>query len=198
MSSGALRELTVPFRDDAPTIPGGAFVDSSFGGAVIGCNFAVRRESYMSIGGFDESLPPYGCDDVEFSIRANKAGLRIGRADSMLVYFRKTDGLRSLIRKTYLSAQAEALVWARHTDLYGARLLPRTLSVGVVRSPMKLVLDLRSGVRPASAIRAAVTTWGNLVGYLRLVRGSRAGEPLLLPTDTATRGDGSHLPVADH
>lgn len=186
IAAGALRELGSGSTTDAVEIEGGAYVAASFGGAVIGCNFAARRDSYFEIGGFDESLPPYGCDDVEFSIRANKAGLRVGRSDDMVVHFRRTTGTREILRKTYLSAQAEAVVWFRHADRYGDMVRPRTLLVRLLTAVPSAVTALVSGRPARSVIRGAVTRWGNAVGYWRLVRND-GGSPQLV-----------HAPVVTH
>lgn len=168
--AGGLRELTESSSVDARVIEGGSYIGASFGGAVIGCNFAVRRDAYFEVGGFDESLPPYGCDDVEFSIRANKAGLTVDHSDDMVVHFRRTTGARDVLRKTYLSAQAEALVWLRHQDRYGRLLNARALLMGVLMLAPTTLRGLMRGTPRRTLARRAVTRLGNLVGYWRLVR----------------------------
>ena len=185
---GALRELTSDPRGEKPGawIEGGSYVHASFGGAVIGCNFAVRRDSYFAVGGFDESLPPYGCDDVEFSLRANTAGLVVGQSSDMVVHFRRTTGTRDVLRKVYLSAQAEAVVWFRHRDRYGDRLRLPTLLAGVVTMIPTAVRGLAVGDPPRSLARQAVTRLGNVVGYWKLVRRDPA-RPLLVSTPLETR-----------
>ena len=71
---GEIRVLSEPLNPDAELVNPGGVVRASFGNSVLGCNFAVQRSAYFDIGGFDESLPSYGCDDVEFSYRMNAAG----------------------------------------------------------------------------------------------------------------------------
>ena len=175
--AGALQELND--KPEASPIEGGSYIAATFGGAVTGCNFAVRRNGFFSIGGFDESLPPYGCDDVEFSLRANEAGLLVGHSEDMIVRFRRTTSWREVLRKTYLSSQAEALVWFRHSDRYGDRVRPVSLLLGVlaiVPSSFRAIVD--GGSRRTLA-RQAVTKVGHAVGYWNLVRRD-AGSPLLV------------------
>lgn len=42
---------------------------------ITGCSFLTRRSTFVSLGGFDESLFMY-CEDVEMSLRGAKAGVR--------------------------------------------------------------------------------------------------------------------------
>jgi peptidoglycan/xylan/chitin deacetylase (PgdA/CDA1 family)/GT2 family glycosyltransferase len=43
------------------------------GGAIWGCNFAVRRSAFWAVGGFDTNIKFYG-EEYEFSLRLKKAG----------------------------------------------------------------------------------------------------------------------------
>jgi glycosyltransferase involved in cell wall biosynthesis len=49
------------------------------------CNFAVWRQDYEAINGFDESFIGWGCEDDDLGIRLRKSGLRI---DTILRYTR--------------------------------------------------------------------------------------------------------------
>lgn len=179
--AGGLQELTGndPAIDGPRTINGGSYIAATFGGAIIGCNFAVRRASYFAVGGFDESLPPYGCDDVEFSLRANKAGLSVGISADMIVRFRRTTSTRDVLRKTYQSAQAEALVWFRHSDRYGDRVRPLALMRGVASLAPGVARGIARGESLRTLARKSVTKLGNVVGYWRLVRRD-PGSPILV------------------
>ncbi len=184
--AGGLRELDSEPGAAPAEIAGGAFVQASFGGAVIGCNFAVRRDAYFAIGGFDESLPPYGCDDVEFSLRANKAQLTVAKRDDMVVHFRRTTGTRELLRKTYLSAQAEALVWRRHSDRYAHLVRPGVIVRRALAAVPAAVASLVGGSPSRVVARRVVTRCGNVVGYWRLVRRDETG-PVLVHAPLPTR-----------
>ena len=45
------------------------------GGFLWSCNFAIRREAFLALGGFNENFPAAAMEDVELNLRANKAGL---------------------------------------------------------------------------------------------------------------------------
>jgi GT2 family glycosyltransferase len=54
--------------------------------ACAGYAFLVRREVFQRVGLFDEAFNPYGWEDVDFSLRAAKAGFRILYAPKAIVY----------------------------------------------------------------------------------------------------------------
>lgn len=45
------------------------------GGFLWSCNFAIRRDRFLEIGGFDESFPSAAMEDVELNTRINKLNL---------------------------------------------------------------------------------------------------------------------------
>lgn len=51
-----------------------------------GFAFLVRRAVFERIGGFDETFNPYGWEDVDFSLRAGRAGFRLVYAPRAVVY----------------------------------------------------------------------------------------------------------------
>lgn len=184
---GELRER--PPSMNEPPAAGDALPESSitsrFGGSVIGGNFGIHRQRYFAVGGFDESLPPYGCDDSEFTRRVLKGGLSIVRSDAMVIYYQPTIGFRTLLRKVYLSSQAEALVWHRHRDMHADRVKFKSILRGLVTAVPNALSGLRRGASKQATGRLLVTRVGNMVGYLRLVRG--AGPPLLAHEPAETR-----------
>jgi len=46
------------------------------GGYLWSCNFAIRRETFLQLGGFNEHFPVAAMEDVELNRRINQAGLR--------------------------------------------------------------------------------------------------------------------------
>ncbi|RYC00735.1 glycosyltransferase [Nocardioides ganghwensis] len=155
--------------------------DGLVGRGIHGCNFGVRRDVYFAVGGFDESLPPYGCDDSEFSIRLRQAGHAIEPADGMVLYFRRTTGVRRTLRKVYLSAIAETVVWQRHPTIYGSRLTRRAILGDLMVWPIHAVRRVAAERRiNRDLARSAVTAWAHVVGYLTWTRTRRAGEARLV------------------
>jgi GT2 family glycosyltransferase len=57
------------------------------GGYLWSCNFAIRRKTFLALGGFNEDFPAAAMEDVEFNLRANKAGLaRAFVADAVVLH----------------------------------------------------------------------------------------------------------------
>lgn len=174
---GFNRELTSPQNPDAKLLNPGGLV----GRGVQGCNFGVRREVYFSVGGFDESLPPYGCDDSEFSLRLLSHGHVISPAPGMDLYFRQTVGLRRTLRKVYLSGIAETVVWSRHPDAFASPLRLSTVVLEFVLWPVWAFRHARvRGLSRRALARSAVTAAAHVTGYWTWIRGRRAGPALLV------------------
>ncbi|MGQ4537559.1 glycosyltransferase family 2 protein [Dermabacteraceae bacterium P7074] len=116
---GARRELRTPFDPEAPFFNEPIAHMSTRGGRTIrGCNFTVSNAAYRSLGGFDESFPPYGCEDIEFALRAHEQGIDVAENPDMIVYFR-TSSSTAKFKKVFLSGVAEVYVWVRHPDRHG-------------------------------------------------------------------------------
>ncbi|WP_416339493.1 glycosyltransferase family 2 protein [Raineyella sp.] len=151
-----------------------------------GCNFGVRRDSFFLVGGFDESFPPYGCEDVEYAIRLHEVGGTVGPAPSMRIHFRRTTGLVSSLRKVYRSGVAEALVWERHPDRFGSLRGRRAAWRSLLALPWDhTVRALRTRrVDAKGTVRDAVTRWGHVRAYHTILKGGRIPAPQLLsPAD---------------
>ena len=170
-----------PFESEAHlgSEPPRGLITASFGPAIVGCNFGVRRAAYLAIGGCDESLPPYGCEDAELSVRANDAGLRIVSVPGMEVDFQRTVGLRANLRKAYLSGVAQAIVFTRHPDRYAPQSGAHRALRDAVTLPVR-ILCARERVTARSAIRQYVSALGVLAGSVGPARPSRLGPPMLL------------------
>lgn len=181
--AGLNRELQEPDQDpDAPMINPGGIIRGYQAILFIGCNFAVRRDAYFAIGGFDESLPPYGCDDSEFALRANEAGYTFVGDEAMLVWFRVTTGFRRLLRKVYLSGKAETIMWHRHPQRFGPRIGLKAATTALLATPRVI----RGGGLPGARERArfVVTRVAHLVTELELTRGRYSTEPIHVSADS--------------
>lgn len=174
---GFNRELTVPQDPEAELLNPAGLV----GRGIHGCNFGVRRDVYFNVGGFDESLPPYGCDDSEFSLRLLAAGHQITPEPHMLLYFRRTVGLRRTLKKVYLSGIAETVVWLRHPQAFAAPLTLTTVMFDLARWPVWAVQQVAARqASPRRLARTAVTAWAHFVGYVVWIRRNRAGASRLV------------------
>lgn len=140
-----------------------------------GCNFALTREAFATVGGFDESLPPYGCDDIDIGVRLGERRIPIRYAPDMVVYYAPPNGLRRRMKRKFRAGIAQACLWQRH---------PRTYSVP---SPLQLALtlprDVRTSFRMTHSTRARIlrsaesvaTRLGQAWGWRTWVRSGRLG-----------------------
>lgn len=152
------------------------------------CNLAVTRDCFFAVGGFDESLPPYGFEDVDFCWRAQEAGYPLDYAHDAAITFTVSSKVRA-VRKEYLLAKARMAIVHRHPGFDRA---PYSLGycIGdVARTGARLP---RRMVRPTAArtreIRWFVDSVGRLAGYWHYtIRGKDSvpvlvsGDPLSMP-----------------
>lgn len=96
----------------------GRLVATSYLPHVGGANFAVERKTYFDVGGFDESLPRYGFDDVDFSWRIQEAGHPIVYLPDAVVHF-SLSGSRASVRKRFELGKGRVLM-ARRFPRYDA------------------------------------------------------------------------------
>lgn len=176
VAMGLLRELREPIDEEAPVLNPGCLV----GVGIVSCNFAMRRRTFLDVGGFDVSLPPWGCEDAELAIRVRACGYPITPAPEMLMYFRPTTGLRGTLRKIYRSGQAEVVVWERHPDRYDPATPTRLIRDLVVWPRDMLELRRAGGLGPQTVARSLITRIAHLTGWWTLLRGRRLGPPRLV------------------
>ncbi len=174
---GINRELRQPHDPHAEVLNPGGLV----GRGLQSCNFGVQRDVFFQVGGFDESLPPYGCEDSEFSIRLLESGHTITPALEMVLYFRRTVGFRRTLRKVYMSGIAETVVWSRHPGASPHQLSLRTVLGDLVRWPGWAARQIVARqLSPKRLARTAVTAWAHVVGYVTWIRSDRAGRARLV------------------
>lgn len=141
-----------------------------------GCNFAVARDCFFAVGGFDESLPPYGFDDTDFSWRAQEAGYALGYVPSALVSYTVSDK-SAAVRKVFNLGRAQVAVMKRHPASVApgsatvSKIIAGALSAWIV-TPWRLLRP--SGISRPRSIRLAIEEVGKVFGafqYLLLERG---------------------------
>lgn len=183
--AGVNREMLDPIQADAPVLNPHVMQGV---GVLQGCNFGVRRSVFFDVGGFDESLPPYGNDDGEFALRLRAAGHVVDAAPDMEIYFRRTVGLRARLRKVYNAGIAEAVVWHRHRDRFSTFLQPRSLLGELVTWPLLVARATIAGQAPPrdKIARGLVVRWAHVVGYVTWVRPNRMGPPRLAVDEAVT------------
>lgn len=143
-----------------------------------GCSFAVTKDAFVRAGGFDESLPPYGCDDIDFGLRLARAGLELGYRPRMSVSYRDTPGVRRTIRKHFRSGVAQACIWMRHPEAYGPLPGLAQLTHGIVRDPLRTLVRGSGPIRRRALVGIGDFSrrLGAIVGLRRWVLSGRLGE----------------------
>ena len=177
MVAGRNRRLEDPFRADSEVLNPGIL----HGRGAQSCNAAMLRSVFLDVGGFDESLPPYGLEDSDLSARVLASGRRIAPAPGMEVYFRETAGIRTKMKKIYSSGQAEAVLLARAHHAHGSELTSTMLLRDLAKLPKDAVRVTRNaGPRalPKWLMRHATVRVGRLTGLHLWVKSGRAGEPV--------------------
>lgn len=178
MVAGANRVLSTPQDVDAPLLNPGIL----HGRGAQTCNAAILARVFRAVGGFDESLPPYGVEDSDLSARVLAAGHRIGPAPAMVLYFRETPGIRAKLRKIHASGQAEAVLWSRGHATQGTPLTQGQLAMAIAVLPRDALRRARAhgaGAVPKWLLREAAVRTGRLKGFRDWVRTGRAGDPRL-------------------
>ncbi len=150
-----------------------------------GCNFAMKREIFERIGGFDAGMPPYGSDDSEIGVRLGRAGVGIHVASEMTIAYRVAIGWPARLRRQYRAGIARPVQWARHPEHYPHPPSRARLAVALVISPIGRLVTGRGRLRTRllGAAEECARVAGTIAGAARLLRGAYAAaefyEPLL-------------------
>ncbi|MBB1517124.1 glycosyltransferase family 2 protein [Tessaracoccus sp. MC1679] len=163
----------------------GAFSDSLMATTYLphvpGCNFSITRDAFFDVGGFDESLPPYGCDDLEFSWRVQERGYPISYVADAVVRFSITPRTR-VVKKEFLMAKARIAVAARHPESERATPTLRLFLGDFLKKTAMLPWRM---IRPGSTPRTRWVRWtvdsaGRLAGFWTYFVRREANPPQLL------------------
>ena len=93
-------------------------------------NMGVRREAYNTLGGFSKMR--FG-EDIDFSIRIFKAGLRCRLFPEAWVWHKRRTDLRKFFRQVYNSGIARINLYKKYPEsLKLVHLLPMVFTVGVI------------------------------------------------------------------
>ena len=93
-------------------------------------NMGVRRDRYMELGGFSKMR--FG-EDIDFSIRIFKAGLRCRLFPEAWVWHKRRTDLRKFFRQVYNSGIARINLYKKYPEsLKLVHLLPMIFTVGII------------------------------------------------------------------
>lgn len=90
-----------------------------FESVLCGAMFVARREEFLSIGGFDESFAPFYFEDVDLSVRANRAGKRVVATTDAVVRHRGSQTIEGHFderRITYAMLRNQVRFTIKHAD----------------------------------------------------------------------------------
>jgi hypothetical protein len=106
----------------------------------IGASIGVRRAAFEAVGGFDESFPAAGSEEVDLTLQLLRRGFRLGLAERAEFNYRPRTSFRALMRQRRGYARGAAYYWQKEglpvatPSLVGeARSIARTTARLVVR-----------------------------------------------------------------
>ncbi len=134
-------------------------------------NFAIWRDAFEAVGGFDERLGY--AEDQDLSARLKERGYQMGWAPDAVVLYRLQTSLKGLARQSFRSGKGSGQLvyihgggptWATARELAGR------IAWIVIRLPY-----LASRRRRGHLVRAAAGTWGFVVGMWTQRRDRQTG-----------------------
>lgn len=129
-----------------------------------GCAFSVRRDLFLSLGGFWESFH-YSCEELDFSYRLLGAGFSIQRSHTLTVKHWATETEERLKRQLYYDVRNRPWLATRNlpwkyvfstTVLWWGYLLMLSLTKGLVTTWCNAVKDSCSGFFQALSTRQPI------------------------------------------
>lgn len=138
---------------------------------VVGCNLGVRRDSYLRLGGMDPTILS-GSEDVDFSWRAQEAGLALRVADAAVVDYRLRTDPAAVARQRRGYQRSLLRVWAR-SQAMGRPVREMSLRWAITQTARLPLGWLRQRTHPL-ADRYRYAAWaGSVLGNLQGQLGER-------------------------
>ncbi len=130
------------------------------------CNCALPRELFFEVGGYDESLPRYGFEDVDLSWRVQEAGHPIIYVPDAEVRF-TLSGRAASVRKRFDLGRGRVLMAGRYPRYDAARYTPTSCGAEMLRAGSDLLRASWTARRPDAAQASRfVAAAGRLTGVL--------------------------------
>ena len=131
----------------------------------ISANVAVRRTAWEAIGGWDEEC--LISEDVEFSWRAQLAGLELAFAPDAVARYRHRTSLRASARQVYGYADSSARIYRRYRGAGAQRRSLRRVASSWAFLATRLPFVVLSRRRRGSWLIAAAENAGRIRGSIR-------------------------------
>jgi len=142
------------------------------GGYLWSCNFAIKREVFLKIGGFDENFPTAGMEDVDLRTRLLKMPVEIEFLPDALVLHPWTQ--RKGFRYQVLHSQSALYYQSKHPETAPDQPLVTAL-MDLMRNPVR-ALPLWVGCRGKGAMRELLLAFHYTI--LTIGNARRAARPL--------------------
>jgi GT2 family glycosyltransferase len=120
-------------------------------------SFGVSREAFEAVGGFDESFPGTGHEEIDLTAQLGRAGYRVGVASKAEVLYRPRTSFRSLTRQRRLYAKGGAYSLFKEGTPIAPQSLFDEISV-LARTVGRLVLREKQW-RPTALAAIALDEW---------------------------------------
>ena len=141
-------------------------------------NLAVPRRFFAMIGGYDESLPRYGFEDVDICWRAQEAGFPLTYCPEAVIFFSVSPKITA-VKKEFLIAQGRVAMSRRHPQAFRGFTLARCLGNLGAHAALLPWRMIRPGpVTRSRHVRHLVDACGFLAGYFNYGWGRT--QPILL------------------
>lgn len=164
-----------------PGVFGAGLIATSYLPHVGNCNCAISRNLFHAVGGYDESLPRYGFEDVDLSWRVQEAGFPLIYVDDAVVRFTLSSDAAS-IRKRFRLGQGRVLMARRFPEYDPQQYTVRSTATDLVGDAAHLVkTGLRTHRFERQGAARLVAGAGRVVGAIRYAGSKTPPRRLLEP-----------------
>ncbi len=123
-------------------------------------NVSIRAEDLWAVGGFDESFPGYGWEDIELGLRLHANGVTLFYEPSAIGYHHDVETLERTRAKLYQAGVGAVYFWRKHNYRPG---LGFFLEIHPVLLPFKWLV-YRTGILPPVIRR--ILSWAERAEYI--------------------------------
>lgn len=130
------------------------------------CNCAINRSLFFAVGGYDESLPKYGFEDVDLSWRVQEAGYSVEYVENARIKFR-ISGSSASLKKKFILGQGRVLM-ARRYPKYDSASYSLLYCINKIRLSLFILIKntLKNKSISRREISVVVASLGNLYGSM--------------------------------
>ncbi|MBI4446811.1 MAG: glycosyltransferase [Acidobacteria bacterium] len=82
-------------------------------------NLSISRDFFLSAGGFDEDFTEYGWEDIELSLRLQKAGMRLIYNSRAVAYHYHPTSIRSFVKRQKKVGASAWRFYEKHPEMAG-------------------------------------------------------------------------------